>query len=181
MLFLTCSWSLFGFHCNPSVVIPPSLSRDNGLLGFLKLLWNGIQECRVVCGPLPQCESCCLKQISCCTLIEFRWLKCRLGCHQHRNHCSTLEKPLVIDAFCHLLTSWGSVLPEMEQKKFHMLLCWVCTLVWVRQKNICMEFSVDHCLVDVQQSDDTSFQCQLWSTTDAFWISVQFSTCLVAQ
>jgi hypothetical protein len=88
-------------------------------------------------------------------LLHILWSKSHL-IKEHRNHCLALEQLLGIVVHFHLQVSSGSELPEMELKMFHMLLWQVCILGWVFQKNIFIEFFVNPCLVDVQQSDDIS-------------------------
>ena len=89
------------------------------------------------------------RDTSCCTLIASSTFEVPLS-HQRKNHSSAREQTLGIDTCCHLLTSLGNMLPDMELKMFRMSWWWGYTLEWVRQKNGSIEFFVDPCSVDVQ-------------------------------
>jgi len=148
-LLFTCKWSFLGFHKNASVVRPSSLSRDN--VDFVSCSSNGIVSRNVVWldahfhNENPAVWSKLI--IPSVRWVHLLWLRFHLS-HQHRNHCSTLEQPLGTVVRYHLQVSWGSVLPGMELKNFHMWQWWVCTLGWDSQKNISIRFFVSPCLVD---------------------------------
>ena len=123
VLLLTWNWSFVGFHSNPSVVSPSSLSRDNvccvscSSLGLLSknVDWFEAHFLSVIPAVWSRGD------ISCCTLIASSMcLRCHLVNHLHKSHSSAFEHPLGIDTCCHLLISLGNVLPGIELKRFHM-------------------------------------------------------------